>query len=360
MSRNLTLKAVSVVMALGILAGCGGTKSTPAPTTPSEPTKPAAVAFKAGMVSDTGGLKDHSFNESAFNGLQKLKTELGDGAEIKGVESHRQEEYEPNMQTLIDAKFDIVWGIGFLMGDATGAQSQKNPKQKFGLIDSTPSVGGKAIDAPNVSSVLFKEEEGSFLMGVIAAKTTKTKKVGFVGGIDIPVIHHFEAGFKAGVLSVDPTVVVKTVYTGSFVDPALGKNTALAMINDGADVIFHAAGGTGDGVIEAAASKKVFAIGVDKDQNGLAPEYVISSMMKRVDQATYMVSKSVKEGNFKAGVVALGLKEDAVGYAPTTKWEKMPADTKALVDKYAAAIKAGTFVVPNEPALLKDFKAPKL
>lgn len=359
MSRNLTLKALSVVMALGILAGCGGTKATdPKPAAPSEPNKPAAVAFKAGMVSDTGGLKDHSFNESAFNGLEKLKTEIG--AEIKGVESHRQEEYEPNMQTLIDAKFDIVWGIGFLMGDATGAQSQKNPKQKFGLIDSTPSVGGKEIAAPNVASVLFKEEEGSFLMGVIAAKTTKTKKVGFVGGMDIPVIHHFEAGFKAGVLSVDPTVQVKTVYTGSFVDPALGKNTALAMINDGADVIFHAAGGTGDGAIEAAASKKVFAIGVDKDQNSLAPDTVISSMMKRVDQATYMVSKTVKEGNFKAGVTALGLKEDGVGYAPTTKWDKMPADTKALVDKYADAIKSGKVVVPNEPALLKDFKAPQL
>jgi basic membrane protein A len=353
MSRNLSLKAVSLVMALGILAGCGGAKTTdkPAASNPAD-SKPAAASFKAGMVSDVGGLNDHSFNEAAYNGLQRLKSE-GLATEIKGVESKRQEEYEPNMQNLVDAKFDIVWGIGFLMGDATKAQAAKNKNQKYGLIDSV-------VEAPNVASVVFKEEEGSFLMGVIAAKTTKTKKVGFVGGMDIPVIHHFEAGFKAGVLAVDPTVEVKTVYTGKFDDPAAGKNTALAMIDAGADVIFHAAGGTGDGAIEAAKEKKVFAIGVDKDQNSLAKDTVISSMMKRVDQAVYMVSKQVKEGQFKAGVTALGLKEDGVGTAPSTRWDLMPAGTKELVEKWADAIKSGKVVVPNDMEKFKNFKAPQL
>lgn len=354
MSRNLTLKAVSLVMALGILAGCGGTKpteQTPAAPAPAE-NKPAAVAFKAGMVSDVGGLNDNSFNEAAYNGLENLKKD-GIAGEIKGVESKRQEDYEPNMQNLVDAKFDIVWGIGFLMGDATAAQAKKNTNQKYGLIDSE-------VDAPNVASVLFKEEEGSFLMGVIAAKTTKSKVVGFVGGMDIPVIHHFEAGFTAGVKSIDPTIEVQSVYTGKFDDPAAGKNTALAMINAKADVIFHAAGQTGDGAIEAAQEKKVFAIGVDKDQNHLAPETVISSMMKRVDQAVYQVSKAAKDGQFKAGITALGLKEDGVGYAPTTKWDKMAPGTKELVDKYADAIKSGKIVVPNDMEKYKSFTPVKL
>lgn len=354
MSRNLTLKAVSLVMALGILAGCGGSKPTtqqPANQAPAE-NKPAAVAFKAGMVSDVGGLNDHSFNEAAYNGLQKLKSD-GLAGEIKGVESKRQEDYEPNMQNLVDAKFDIVWGIGFLMGDATGNNAKKNANQKYGLIDSV-------VEAPNVASIVFKEEEGSFLMGVIAAKTTKTKKVGFVGGMDIPVIHHFEAGFVAGVMSIDPTIEIKRVYTGKFDDPAAGKNTALAMIDAKVDVIFHAAGGTGDGVIEAAKEKKVYAIGVDKDQNSLGKDTVISSMMKRVDTAVYTVSKQVKDGQFKAGITALGLKEDGVGTAPSTRWDLMPADTKALVEKWTEAIKSGKLVVPNEPAQLKDFKAPQL
>jgi basic membrane protein A len=197
-------------------------------------------------------------------------------------------------------------------------------------------------------------------MGIIAAKTTKSKKVGFVGGMDIPVIHHFEAGFKAGVLSIDPTVQVQTVYTGKFDDPAAGKNTALAMINAGADVIFHAAGGTGDGAIEAAKEKKVYAIGVDKDQSSLGKDTVISSMMKRVDEATYMVSKQVKDGQFKAGVTALGLKENGVGTAPSTRWDLMPADTKALVEKWAEAIKSGKVVVPNDMEKFKSFKAPQL
>lgn len=352
MSRNLTIKAASLVMALGILAGCGGAKAPEQAPAKAPENKPAAVSFKAGMVSDVGGLNDHSFNEAAYGGLTKLKAD-GLAGEVKGVESKRQEDYEPNMQNLVDAKFDIVWGIGFLMGDATAAQAKKNPNQKFGLIDSV-------VEAPNVASITFKEEEGSFLMGVIAAKTTKSKKVGFVGGMDIPVIHHFEAGFKAGVLSIDPTVQVQTVYTGKFDDPAAGKNTALAMINSGADVIFHAAGGTGDGAIEAAKEKKVYAIGVDKDQNSLGKDTVISSMMKRVDEATYMVSKQVKDGQFKAGVTALGLKENGVGTAPSTRWDLMPADTKALVEKWAEAIKSGKVVVPNDMEKFKTFKAPQL
>jgi basic membrane protein A len=352
MARTWSVKAASLVLALGILAGCGGAKSTEqTPASKGTENKPAASGFTVGMVTDVGGLNDKSFNQSSWEGLQKLKADTG--IEIKAVESKRQEDYEPNFQQLIDSKVDIIWGIGFLMGDATTKMAKQFPQQKFGLIDAV-------AEAPNVASVLFKEEEGSFLMGVMAAKTTKSKKVGFVGGMDIPIIHHFEAGFKAGVKAVDPTVEVLTVYTGKFDDPGKGKDTALNMINQGADVIFHAAGGTGEGAIEAAKIKNVYAIGVDKDQNSLAPDTVISSMIKRVDQATYTVSKQAKDGAFKGGIVSLGLKEDGVGYAPSTRWDKMPPGTKELVDKWADAIKSGKVVVPNDMEKFKEFKAPQL
>jgi basic membrane protein A len=352
--RNDTWKAKGAALALVIglvLPGCAGAKKQPTPTTPGAGTT-TTTNISAGMVTDVGGLNDKSFNEAAWNGLQRLQKEKG--ARVKAIESKRQEEYEPNIATMVDGGYNIIWGIGFLMGDAVSASAAKYPNQKFGLIDAE----GKGN---NVESILFKEHEGSFLMGIIAAKTTKSKKVGFVGGMDIPVIKRFEAGFKAGVQSIDPSVQVLTVYSGSFTDPGKGKDVALNMINQGADIVYHAAGSTGEGVIEAAKEKGVFAIGVDKDQNPLAPETVISSMIKRVDLATYEYSLKAAEGGFTGGkAVVLGLKEDGVGYAPSTKWEKMPAGTKELVDKWLGAIKAGTVTVPGDLEALKTFKPPTL
>lgn len=354
MSHKWTVKAAALVLALGVLAGCGGAKE-PAPTPGTTPNPaPAETKFKVGMVTDMGGLNDKSFNQAAWEGLTKAQKDLG--IEIKPVESKRQEDYEPNYQTLADAKFDLIWGIGFLMGDATERIATKLPKQNFALIDAAPQK-----PMPNVAPVLFKEEDGSFLMGIIAAKTTKSNKVGFVGGMNIPVIHHFEAGFKAGVKAINPNVEVLTVYAEEFTNPGKGKEIATAMYAQGADIVFHAAGATGEGVIEAAKETKKFVIGVDRDQNYLAPEYVISSMMKRVDVATYEFSKMAKEGKFKGGEpTILGLKEDAVGYAPSTLWAKMPADTKALVDKWAEAIKTGKVSVPNDMDKFKTWEVPKL
>lgn len=355
MSAKWYSKATVVALALSVLlAGCGGAKQPAAPEAPKTDTKTEtkAPAFKVGMATDVGGLNDESFNQAAYEGLKKAEKDFG--ATIKAVESKRNEDYEPNFRNLMDQKFDLVWGIGFLMQDAVTKMAKENPNQKFGIIDAV-------VTAPNVSSVVFKEEEGSFLMGVMAAKTTRTKKVGFVGGMDFDVIHHFDYGFQAGVKSVDPTIQVIRVYAGSFTDSAKGKDIALNMISQGADVLFHAAGGTGTGVIEAAASKKVFAIGVDRDQNNVAPEWVISSMMKRVDVAVYNVSKAAKEGKFPGNTItALGLKEDGVGYAPKTLWNKMPEGTKALVDKWADAIKGGKFTVPANADAFKKFEVPKI
>lgn len=355
--RRKWVAAISVLaIALSILSGCGGAKETkkeePKTTAPAAPEPKKETPFKVAMSSDVGGLNDNSFNAAAYRGLQRAEKDLK--AEIKAVESKRQEDYETNFQSLADLKNDLIWGIGFLMTDAVDKMSKKSPNQKYAIIDSV-------VPNPNVASVVFKEEEGSFLMGVLAAKTTKSKKVGFVGGMDVDVIHHFEAGFKAGVKAVDPKIEVITIYAASFVDAAKGKEVALTMIGKGADVIFHASGGTGDGVIAAAAEKKVFAIGVDSDQKKLAPDWVISSMMKRVDNAVFDISKQTKEGNFPGGkTMVMGLKENGVGYSDTTAWDKMPADTKALVDKWADAIKAGKVNVPNDMKKFEGWEVPKI
>lgn len=360
--RKWLATGTAMVMALTILAGCGGAKKTeekpaaPAPTqTESKPAAPApapATPFRVGMATDLGGLNDDSFNAAAWRGLQKVQSDLK--GEVKAIESKRQEDYETNFQALIDLKYDVIWGIGFLMTDAVDKSSKKLPNQKFALIDGV-------VNNPNVASVVFKEEEGSFLVGMLAAKTTKTKKVGFVGGMDVDVIHHFEAGFKAGVMAADPSVEVISVYSGSFVDPAKGKEVALSMISQGADVIFHASGATGQGVIEAVKEKDKLAIGVDSDQKKLAPNHVLSSMMKRVDVAVFEVSKMAKEGTFPGGkVTVMGLKENGVGYSDTTMWEKAPAGTKDLVDKWAKAIKDGKVNVPNNRDKLKGWKVPSL
>lgn len=339
MSRKRWSLALALIMILSILSACGGASSS-------------GGGFKVGMSTDVGGLNDNSFNAAAYRGLQKLEKDLK--FEIKAVESKRQEDYDTNFRTLMDLKYDLIWGIGFLMADAVKTNAEKNTSQKFAIIDGV-------VESPNVASVVFKEEEGSFLMGVMAAKTTKTKKVGFVGGMDVDVIHHFEAGFKAGVKATDPSVEVITVYAGSFVDPAKGKEVALAIAGKGADIIFHASGATGDGVAEAAKEKKFLFIGVDSDQKHLAPDLTLSSMMKRVDNAVFDVSKMAKDGKFPGGkVTVMGLKENGVGYSDSTAWDKTPSGTKDLVDKWAKAIQDGKVQVPNDMTKFQGWQVPKL
>lgn len=304
------------------------------------------------MATDIGGLNDDSFNAAAYRGLKDLEKDLK--VKIQAQESKRHEDYEINFRTLMDQKCDIIWAIGYMMTDAVAKAAAENPNQKFGFIDGV-------VDAPNVASVVFREEEGSFLMGIIAAKTTQSKKVGFVGGMESDVIDHFDGGFWAGVKAADPSVEVIRAYANSFVDSGKGKEVALSMISQGADVIYHASGGTGQGVIEGAAEQKKYAIGVDSDQKHLAPDWVISSMMKRVDVAIYNISKQAKEGTFPGGDVStLGLKDGAVGPSDSTMWEKMPADTKGLVEKWAQAIKDGKVTVPNTPDNAKAWQVPNL
>lgn len=352
MSRNWFMKAAALALSVGILAGCGGAANQTPQDGGNQTPAGQEEQFAVGMVTDLGGLNDQSFNQSAWAGLKRLESEKG--FKVQAVESKRQEDYDTNFQVLVDQDFDLIWGIGSLMGDAIKAKAEQLPDVKFAIVDSD-------VTAPNLAGVTFREEEGSFLMGVIAAKTTKTGKVGFIGGMDIDVIHHFEAGYKAGVKATDPNVEVVTVYSGTFTDSNKGKSDALAMYGQGVDVIFHASGNTGTGVIEAAKEVNKYAIGVDQDQNYLAPDNVISSMMKDVKGAVYDISVAAAEGKFPGGqVTVLGLKEGRVGYSDSTLWDKMPEGTKELVDKWADAIRTGKVTVPNSREALESWEVPQI
>jgi len=296
--------------------------------------------IKVAMVTDVGGVNDQSFNQSAWEGLQKAQTDLGIKASY--MESNQDADYKPNMETLLDGGNDLIWGIGFKMADTMSELAKVNPEQKYAGIDCF-----FAEPPANLVGILFKEQEPSFLVGYIAGKMTKTNKVGFVGGMDFFVIHKFHYGFLAGVKYANPDVEVFVQYADSFTDAAKGKAIANQMYKNGADIVYHAAGGVGDGVIEAAKEQNKFAIGVDKDQNSLAPDNVITSAMKRVDNAIYNVTKNLVDGVYPGGTnVIFGLKEGGVGIAPTSN-KHVPAEILDEVKVIEGKIIAGEIVPPT-------------
>lgn len=335
------MKRTFAVLTALILAlnGCGNAAK------PADATKtPTAVA----MVTDVGGVNDQSFNQSAWEGLQKAQKEAGVKASYK--ESTQDADYKPNLETLRSAKNDLIWAIGFKMGDAVLEAAKSNPDQKYAIIDfayeSTPA---------NLMGVLFKAEQASFLVGYIAGKMTKTGKVGFVGGIAGSVIDGFDYGFHAGVKQANPQIRVLRQYAESFTDAAKGKAIASSMYQQGADIVFHAAGAVGDGVIEAAKESKKWAIGVDRDQNYLAPENVITSAMKRVDNAIFQVSKDLAAGNWKGGTTQIyGLAEGGVDIAPTTS-KHVSAEILKEVEALKARVISGEIVVPFNKATYDTF-----
>lgn len=310
--------------------------------------------FSAGLVTDTGGINDESFNETAWAGMKKAKKELN--ADIKYLESKRDDDYNPNLTKFAREKRNIVWGVGFKFNKAIPEIAKQFPDQKFGIVDD--NLGGKIPD--NVVSVTFKEEEGSFLMGVIAGSMTKTDKVGFIGGITSPLIKKFEYGFRAGVKAANPKAKVTVAYAESFKDVAKGRSLAANMYNDGTDIIFHAAGGVGKGLFDEVKTRekgKYWAIGVDMDQSGLAPDHTLSSLVKRVDVAVFDIMKDMKENDkFPGGKeVELGLKEDAVVPAKTTS-KHVPENVMKKVDEYKQKIVDGEIKVPSTEKEFKKYK----
>jgi basic membrane protein A len=305
--------------------------------------------LKIAMVTDVGGVNDQSFNQSAWEGLQKAKKDLGVKASYQ--ESKQDADYQANLETLYDGGNDLIWGIGFKMADAVLKAAKQNPKQKYAIIDY--SYGDKT--PANVVGVMFKAEEGAFLTGYIAAKMSKTNSIGFIGGMSVPIIHAFQYGFKAGAKFANKKINILEQYSESFTDAAKGKAIANQMISKNADVVFHAAGAVGDGVIEAAKEKNKMAIGVDRDQNYLAPKNVITSSMKRVDNAIFEVVKDLKAGKFQGGTtVNYGLKDGAVDIAPTTS-KMIPAELLKEVTELKKKIAEGKIKIPADEKSFTSF-----
>lgn len=294
---------------------------TPATETPTAETPANETPFKVAMITDVGGVEDQSFNQSAWEGLKKAEADYG--AQVKYLESAQEANYVPNIDKLTDEHPDLIWGIGYMMADPLLNAAKQNPEQKYAIIDfaydETPS---------NVTGVVFRAEEPSFLVGYLAAKTTKTDKIGFVGGIKGTVIDQFEFGYRAGAAyaakELGKNIEVMVQYANSFADDAAGKAIATSMYTNGADIVFHAAGHVGVGVIEAAKETGKFVIGVDRDQSDLAPDNVITSSMKFVGDAMYIVSKELKDGQDIGGkTLSFGIKEGAAGIPDNDSTKKL-------------------------------------
>jgi basic membrane protein A len=311
----------------------------------------AEETIEIAMVTDTGGVNDQSFNQSAWEGLQRLDDDF-DEVEVSYLESTQESDYEPNLQALYDAGNDLIWGIGFLMADAIRTQAELNPDQRYAIID---FAWDEYPD--NLIGVVFKAEQASFLVGYIAGRMTESGTVGFVGGIEGAVIDAFDYGYHAGVKYADQDVEVLRQYAESFNDAAIGKSIAANMYRQGADIVFHAAGGVGDGVIEAAKEQDQWAIGVDRDQNDLAPEHVLTSAMKRVGQAMYNVGEQLVNENWDGGrTIVYGLAEDGVGIAPTSD-EDVPQDILDEVAEIRQMIIDGEIEVPFNEETYNEFMA---
>ncbi|MDX3214680.1 BMP family ABC transporter substrate-binding protein [Streptomyces sp. ME02-6991-2B] len=276
-------------------------------------------ALKVGVAYDVGGRGDHSFNDSAAAGLDKAKEDFGiDVKELTAKTSDTEADREQRLEDLADAGYNPVVGVGFAYADSITAAAKKYPKTTFAIVDSV-------VDAKNVDSIVFTEEQSSYLAGVAAALKTKDNKVGFIGGVDIPLINKFEAGFRQGVEATNPKIKVTTQYLTSgsdisgFSDPAKGKAAAQGMLDNGIDVIYAAAGSSGNGAIEAVAGKSgAWAIGVDSDQHeqpGLAKykDAILTSALKNVNVAVYDLVESVKSGTPLTGTHAYDLAKDGVG-----------------------------------------------
>ncbi|WP_320203865.1 BMP family lipoprotein [Agrobacterium rosae] len=302
----------------------------------------AHAKTRVAMITSESGLGDRSFNDMMNEGLKKAKAELD--IEFVVIQPRSISEFQSTLARASAQNFDLIIGSSFDMIKPMQTVAKSFPDQKYGLVD----VGPEPI-APNVVSTVSKDWEGSFLVGAMAALTSKTHTIGFVGGKDIPVIHRFFLGYYYGAKLADPSVNVIEGYSGTFTDPAAGKEYALSLINQKSDINFAVAGATGAGVIDAAKSTKTLVIGVDSNQNYIAPGTVLTSMVKRVDTQSYDMVKSVIAGTFKGGtVLSYGLKEAGVGYA-MDEFNK-PLVSNEVLEKVQALEKkvlSGEIVVPN-------------
>jgi basic membrane protein A and related proteins len=316
---------------------------------------PKGDAVDVGIVFDLGGRGDKSFNDGAYLGAERAEKELG--ARVRFIEPGEGSDRESGLRLLAAEKMDLVIGIGFIFTDDLTQLAKEYPNTDFAGVDfsvATDAAGHVIQPPPNLAALRFREEQGSYLVGALAALVGHSKKVGFVGGMDSPLIQKFEVGYKAGVKAVCPTCQVLSQYAGvtpeAFRNPGKGKEIALSQYQQGANVIFHASGSTGLGVFEAARQTGKLAIGVDADQYKEAPGFVLTSMVKGVDNAVYDAIRRVKEGRFKGGIYEYGLAEGGVGYVYDANNAKLiPDSVRARLEQLKQRIIEGKIVVPSTP-----------
>lgn len=300
--------------------------------------------FKIGLITDVGGVNDGSFNQSAWEGLEKAGEELG--VEVNYLESATDADYQPNMETFVDEDYDLIISVGYMLADATREAAEANPDTKFAIIDDS------SIDLPNVTSLMFKAEQASYLVGYVAGLTTKTNNIGFVVGMTNETMNQFGYGYCAGAIDANPDITVQQLNANSFADSATGKTMANTAITNGADIVFQAAGATGLGVIEACQEAGVYAIGVDSDQSSIAPKTVLTSAMKRVDNAVYDAVQELIDDKLEGGVQTFDLAAGGVDIAPSQ--DLISDDVIKAVDEVKEKIISGDVVIPDNK---DDFEA---
>ena len=318
------------------LVGCGASNSSAAA---------GGETIKIGMVADVGGVNDKSFNQTSWEGLEALAKE-DPSFEVSYLESKTDADYAANLETFVDEDYDLIISVGYMQANAMRATAEAYPDHKFAIVDDDTCQ-----DLPNVACLMFAQEQASYLVGVVAGMATESNTVGYVQGMVSETMNKFGVGYIAGVLATNPDAKILQFNANSFSDAAGGSAAATQMITAGADVIYHAASATGNGVIEACASNGVYAIGVDSDQSSLAPETVLTSAMKRVDTAVQDISKAAKSGSYTAGVHLYDISNGGVDIAPTK--DLLTDDMLAAVDQAKADIVDGKVTVPTTGAELE-------
>lgn len=314
---------------------------------------PEGEALEVGIVFDMGGRGDKSFNDGAYTGAMRAAEQLG--ARVRFVEPGEGSDREAGLRLLAAEGMDLVIGVGFIFTDDITVLAREYPGVAFAGVDYALAVGaaGNVVQPPaNLAALKFREEQGSFLVGALAALVGGSKKVGFVGGMDSPLIHKFEAGYRAGVMHVCRDCEVLVQYAGvtpeAFGNPGRGKELALSQYQQGVNIIYHASGSTGLGVFEAARSMDRLAIGVDADQYAEAPGRVLTSMVKRVDESVFDAIQRVKDGTFQGGIYQFGLAENGVGYVyDENNRALIPDSVRARLEQLRDEIIAGRIRVPS-------------
>ncbi|NNE66454.1 MAG: BMP family ABC transporter substrate-binding protein, partial [Pyrinomonadaceae bacterium] len=311
------MKIIKILLIAALLVfsiGCDGTASAEKDD-----------RIRVGIVFDIGGKNDRSFNAAAWEGVKRAERDLD--IELRDVEPGNPTSIEPAMRAFAERKFDLIIGVGFAQGPIMQKVATDYPDTKFAIIDGVIFEADGKTPKKNVASLVFREHEGSYLVGMIAAEKSKTGTIGFVGGMDIPLIHRFATGYKEGAESINPNIKVIQNFVGvtdhAWNNPGKGKELSLAQIQKGADVIFTAAGNSGLGAFDAVEQygrdssgvANKYVIGVDSNQNGVKPGFVLTSMVKRVDNAVYDVVEEITKGEFNGGFHVFGLDKDGVAYA---------------------------------------------